>query len=215
MKKTLLFAVLLFSTTAVFSQSEKYMKAMQQWVPAVDTTHSPDALLQLANTFQRIADAEKTQWLPYYYAALCQVNWAYMTIGETPSTAVVDPVAEKASTLLGKAQSLTAENSELLCLKKMIASLRMWADPMGRYMTDGATAVDALKKAKEMDADNPRVYMLEGQDKFYTPEQFGGSKTEAKALFETAMKKFEIHQPASPIHPSWGRSNVQYFLSQF
>jgi len=30
---------------------------------------------------------------------------------------------------------------------------------------------------------------MEGQDKFFTPEQFGGSKAEAKILFETGIKK--------------------------
>lgn len=215
MKKAFLLVSMLLLMLASFAQSEKYLKAMRQWVPAVDTSHSPDAILQLANTFQRIADAEKTQWLPYYYAALCHVNWAYMTIGTTPSTAVVDPISEKASELFNKAAELTPENSELLCLKKMIASLRMWADPMSRYMTDGATAAAALTKAKEMDPENPRVYMLEAQDKFYTPEQFGGSKTEAKELFETALKKFETHKPESDIHPNWGRPNIQYFLSQY
>lgn len=214
MRKFILLLVGVSSLISSQAQSEKYMKAMQQFVPAVDTTHSPDALLQLSNSFQRIAEAEKEQWLPYYYAALCQVNWAYMTIGETPTTAQVDPVCDKAAASLNKAMSLTSENSELLCLKKMIASLRMWADPMGRYMTYGAEAAEALKKAKQLDPDNPRIYLLEGQDMFYTPEQYGGSKTKAKQLLEEALKKYETHQPASSIHPSWGKPNVQFFLSQ-
>ena len=46
----------------------------------------------------------------------------------------------------------------------------------------------------------PRVYLLEGQDKFFTPEQFGGSKTEAKALFEESIKKQETFKPASSIY---------------
>ena len=214
MRKFILLLVGFSSLMTSQAQSEKYMKAMQQFVPAVDTTHSPDGLLQLSNTFQRIAEAEKEQWLPYYYAALCQVNWAYMTIGETPTTAQVDPVCDKAAASLSKAMSLTSENSELLCLKKMIASLRMWADPMGRYMTYGAEAAEALKKAKQLDPNNPRIYLLEGQDMFYTPEQYGGSKAKAKELLEEALKKYEMHQPASSIHPSWGKPNVQFFLSQ-
>lgn len=214
MRKFILLLVGFSSLMTSQAQSEKYMKAMQQFVPAVDTTHSPDGLLQLSNTFQRIAEAEKEQWLPYYYAALCQVNWAYMTIGETPTTAQVDPVCDKAAASLNKAMSLTSENSELLCLKKMIASLRMWADPMGRYMTYGAEAAEALKKAKQLDPNNPRIYLLEGQDMFYTPEQYGGSKAKAKELLEEALKKYETHQPASSIHPNWGKPNVQFFLSQ-
>jgi hypothetical protein len=58
------------------------------------------------------------------------------------------------------------------------------------------------------------VYLLEGIDKFYTPEQWGGSKTEGRKLFEEAKKKFETFKPASSIHPSWGMGQIMYFLSQ-
>ena len=69
-------------------------------------------------------------------------------------------------------------------------------------------------KQKKLDANNPRVYLLEGQDKFYTPEQFGGSKTEAKKLFEEAVKKYEAFKPETNLHPSWGLNNAKYFLSE-
>jgi hypothetical protein len=57
--------------------------------------------------------------------------------------------------------------------------------------------------------------LLEAQDKFYTPEQFGGSKDEAKVLFEKAQKLFEIFKPGSTVHPNWGKGTVAYFLSQY
>ena len=69
-------------------------------------------------------------------------------------------------------------------------------------------------KAKEMNPANPRVYILEAQDKYYTPEQFGGSKDEAKKLFEKAKELFMTSKPASSIEPQWGMSQVMYFLSQ-
>lgn len=216
MKQSILILSILLIALAGKAQSEKYTKTMQQWVPAIDTTHAPQSLLALGNTFQRIADAEKTQWLPYYYAALCQVNLGYMTGGASPSPAVTDPYADKAEELLQKAETLVgAPNAEIFIVKKMIASLRLMADPMSRYATYGPIAMEALQKAKGLDPENPRIFMLEGQDLYYTPEQFGGDKEEAKKRFESALSKFEIYQPASDIHPSWGKSTVQYFLSLF
>src|SRR5687768_7409865 len=76
MKKTISVIAGLFMATAIFAQSEKYIKAMEALVPAVDTTRSEEGLIALANSFDRIANAEKTQWLPFYYSALCQVNVA-------------------------------------------------------------------------------------------------------------------------------------------
>jgi hypothetical protein len=72
-----------------------------------------------------------------------------------------------------------------------------------------------LDEAKKLNPDNPRVYILEGQDKYYTPVEFGGSKEEAKALFEKAQKLYDTFKPETGIHPNWGKGQVTYFLSQY
>lgn len=208
----LIFSLFIFSA---FSQSEKYMNAMKDKVAAVDTTRNPEALKDLSAAFERIGDAEKTQWLPYYYAALTEVNAAYMISQAKPGMgSTTDPMADKAEQLLNKAEALSKDNSEIYIVKKMIATLRMTADPMNRYMTYGPAAQQALETAQKLNPDNPRIYLLEAEDKFYTPEQYGGSKTEAKKLFEQALQKYDTFKPASPIDPNWGKPAAQYFLSQ-
>jgi hypothetical protein len=116
--------------------------------------------------------------------------------------------------LLNKAEETSKENSEIFIIRKLIATLRMMADPMTRYQTYGPAAAEALARAKELNPDNPRVYLLEGQDKFFTPEQFGGSKSQAKTLFEESMKKYESFKPESSIHPRWGLDQAKYFHEQ-
>ena len=215
MKKVLFsFTLLLAIATVATAQSEKFVKAMQDKVVAVDTIRNMQALQDLSAAFERIADAEKTQWLPYYYASLAQVNAAFALGNGNLKPAQVDPMAEKAEALLNKAEALTKDNSEIFIVRKMIANLRMMADPMNRYMTYGPKGAQALETAKALNAQNPRVYLLEAEDKFFTPEQFGGSKTEAKKLFEEALKKYEVFQPATPLDPVWGKTTAQYFLSQ-
>lgn len=208
---------LAFSLSIIVSaQNERYMKAMQSNVTALDTTRTAEAWADIANTFQRIAEAEKTQWLPYYYAALGHVMNGFMQgePGAPGNAAKTDPIADKAEELLNKAEALTKENSEIYIVKKMIATLRMMADPMNRWQTYGPQGAEALAKAKELNPENPRVYLLEGQDKFFTPEQFGGSKTEAKKLFEESIKKYESFKAESSLHPVWGKNQVEYFLAQ-
>lgn len=213
MKKTILIAAAALFSVAGFSQNEKYTKAMEALVPAVDTTHSIQGLTDLAASFERIANAEKTQWLPFYYAALCNISLANMYFS-MQQTDKIDPLMDKAEPMLAKAEELEKDNSEIYCLKKMFNTGKMMADPMSRFMTFGAAASEALEKAKSLNPENPRVYLLEGQDKFYTPEQFGGSKEEAQKLFEEAMKKFEAFKPASSIHPAWGINMLKYMMSQ-
>jgi len=208
------FTFLLAMATIATAQSDKFVKAMQDKVVAVDTIRNTQALQDLSAAFERIADAEKTQWLPYYYASLAQVNAAFSFGTGNLKPAQVDPMADKAEALLNKAEALAKDNSEIFIVRKMIANLRMMADPMTRYMTYGPQAAQALETAKKLNPNNPRIYYLEGQDKLYTPEQFGGSKTEAKKLFEEALKKYDAFKPESSISPSWGRSTTQYFLTQ-
>jgi len=215
--KKLLFLFFLLSSFhfSGIAQTDKYMKAMEEKVALVNEARTVEKWQELANSFERIGEAEKEQWLPYYYAAMSRVMMGNMMAnGQLGGFAEkTDPEADKAEQLLAKASALTTENSEIWCIKKMIATLRMMADPMTRFQTYGMAASEALQKAKELDPQNPRTYLLEGQDKFYTPEQFGGSKTEAKALFEESIKKQESFKPVSSIHPGWGMGQAKYFHS--
>ena len=217
MKSFIPFLFVIITGFQANAQSAKYNAAMESKVAAMDTTRSYEGWQELGNGFERIAEAEKTQWLPYYYSAVSNVMMGYMLNNGTPgsgNSTQTDQIADKAESMINKAEAVEKENSEIYCVKKMIATLRMMADPMTRFQTYGPMAAEALSKAKSIDPKNPRVYMLEGQDKFYTPEQFGGSKTEAKALFEESVRLFETNKPKSSIDPRWGLGQVKYFLAQ-
>lgn len=217
MKRILSLFVATLMLTVTFAQSEKYTKAMEALVPAVDTTRDYDGLINLANSFERIANAEKTQWLPFYYAALANINAGYsftMDGSFGDKSADIDPLADKAEGLLNKAEELSKDNSEISVVKKMLASVRMMGNPMARFQQYGPIAAAALETAKKLNAENPRVYLLEGRDLYFTPEQFGGDKQEAKKRFETAISKFDTYKSESGIHPGWGLPSAKYFLSQ-
>lgn len=217
MKHLIPFMMVLAISIQTNGQTAKYQSAMESKMAAVDTTTTFESWQELGNSFERIADAEKTQWLPYYYCALSNVMSGYMLNSGstgTGSSTQTDQIADKAEAMITKAEALEKDNSDIYCIKKMIATLRMMADPMTRYQTYGPMAEEALSKAKSLDPQNPRVFLLEGQDKFYTPEQFGGSKSEAKTLFEESEKLFGSSKPKSTIDPHWGLKQVKFFLAQ-
>jgi hypothetical protein len=205
---TCLFALFVIGS---FAQSEKYIKAMQSNVSQLEGAMQAGKFPELANNFERIGDAEKTQWLPYYYAAYCTV----MTSFTEPDKSKVDGIADKAEAFITKAETLAGgENSEICVIKSMIASSHMMVDPQTRWQKYGMTSSANIDKAKQLDATNPRPVYLEGQAKFYTPEAFGGGKALAKGLFIKALAMFDEFKPASDIAPNWGKSATQYFLSQ-
>lgn len=203
--------LLFFAQLAVAQPSEKYIGAMQKNLESIGAAFkNPASLLALANNFERIADAEKTQWLPYYYAAFCQVNYGFME----QDKAKTDMLANKATELIEKANVLNPNNSEISCIKSMIASCHMMVDPMQRFMEYGQESSKQLEAARQQDPANPRPELLIAQSLKYTPEQFGGGCSAAKPKVESALKLFQEFKPASPMHPNWGKEMAEGILNE-
>lgn len=211
MKKFILLSVIVLGSVASFAQSEKFTAAMKKNISMIDSAfNSPDAFLGLANNFERIASAEKTQWLPYYYAAYCRLNYGFMQ--KDPSGD--DVIADKAAELIKAADSLRPGNSEISCLKSMMATMRLMVNPQQRYMQYGPMSDNFLNKAKEQDPTNPRPHLLKGQNLKYTPEMFGGGCKTAKPELEAAAEKFNAFKPASDIDPNWGKAYNEMMLKE-
>lgn len=208
MQKTLLFFsfALLISLSGV-AQSDKYNQIMQKNITLLDSAKTPDELQSLAATFERIGDAEKTQWLPYYYAALAQ-TW----IGWNPATKDKDVNSQKINAYLAKAEALE-KNAELYAVENMSATQQMLVDPQTRWQTNGQDAAKALQKGMTADPNNPRLYYLQGMSLFGTPPQFGGGKDKAKPLFEKSIALYNSAQP-KPLYPTWGKQQAEQMLAQ-
>ncbi len=205
MKKTILIlAVAVATTLSSFAQSEKYFGAMGATLQQYNAAKTTEQFDELAAKFERIGDAEKTQWLPFYYAALIKTNKAMQSKGDD-----ADKLADEAAAIIAKAEAIDANNSEIWCVKSMIATAKMLVNPMERWMQYGAVSSEALAKAKAADANNPRPYMLEAMSKKNTPEAFGGGCKVAKPIADKAMALFASFKPASQLHPFWGKEVLE------
>ncbi len=212
MKKTILISAFICCASITFAQSSKYETAMKSNISQLDSIRVNNNAQDLANSFIRIADAEKTQWLPYYYASYCTVEQAMIENDNSKK----DALADKATELLTKAENILGkENSEIDVIKSMIATVHMTVDPQSRYMTYMPDINENIKKAESLDSTNPRPYLLEAENKFYTPEQFGGGKDAAKEYFDKANTLYQNFKPETDLSPSWGEPALQYFLSQY
>ena len=199
--KKLVVVFFLFLFGAVSAQ--KFEGAMEKGLMQYKDAKSAEEMLTTSAFFERVADAEKDKWLPYYYAAQTQILAAWMNPNSDK-----DKVAEKANDFIVKAEALSPNNSEIYCLKQMTAVMQLTVDAMSRWQTYGAIASEAIAKAKAADATNPRPYMLEGQYLMNVPEAFGGGKAVAKKILEKSMSMFETFKPASPFYPNWGKDQA-------
>jgi hypothetical protein len=211
MKKLVLICLAFLFIGSANAQSEKYLAAMKKSIAAIDSSFkNPSSLLKLAAQFERIALVEKNQWLPYYYAAFCEVNYGFMEQDKS----LIDAFADKATALINIADSLSPSNSEISCIKSMIASCHMMVNPMQRWAEYGPASNVAMEAAIQQDATNPRPYFLKGQGLMYTPENFGGGCKTAKPVLEIAATKFATFKPVDEMYPTWGKEIVDGLLQQ-
>lgn len=201
-------SVALLVTAFGYSQSDKFMQAMKKNIEMMDSAKTTNDYKTVADGFERIGDAEKNQWLPYYYAGL-----ALSIDGWKPDSKVdKDQNAARIKALCDKAAAIN-DNSELYVLRNMAATQQMLVDPQTRWQTNGKEAHEALEKGLKMNPNNPRLHYLRGAALFNTPEQFGGGKAKAKPVLEKAMELFNAEQP-KPLYPRWGIKQAQEMLAQ-
>ncbi len=190
--KQLIIILCMFMAVAASAQNEKFMGAMQSRMEGYKTAKTPQDFLDISN-------------------AHAQVLHGYMLAQTNP--AALDPIADKAEQLINKADALEQNNSEITCVKSMIAQLRMMVNPMQRFQQYGTLMNEYLEKAKQQDPANPRPYALQSQSLFYTPAQFGGGCATAKPIAEQGMKLEEAFKPKTELHPKWGKQQFEMVLN--
>lgn len=211
MKKYILICFLFSLILSAYGQTkrEKYIKTMEATIALMDSDDENTNLQDIANKFERIGDAEKKEWIPYYYAALCYNTMAY----SQKEGAKIDATLDKAQELVDKAAAIKNDESEIWVLKGMILGGRIMVDPQVRGMQFGPAAGQAYSKAKSLNPNNPRASFFAAQNVYFTPAAFGGGKDKAMPMLKSAMESFDTFKPESSIHPKWGKEYATEFIS--
>lgn len=211
MKRFLLLALAGCMSFGAFAQAD-YKPVLKSTFDAFDTTFADMAAKQnLGNRLVLIAKKFNNEWAAQFYAAYGLVQLSYFEKDATKKDAMLDEAAnyrDDAAHLLGK------ENSETEVLAAMIANSRIGVDPRNRWQKYGKQFSDHLDKAKEMNPDNPRIYLERGISKFYTPAMFGGGKKAALPFFEKAQGLYAKEDRSDIEKPYWGQGTNEYFLKQ-
>ncbi len=216
MKKSILIACAVLSMNGLLAQSnvtanvKTYETVMIAGIQQLDTASSAASMISIANNFERIGNAEKTKWEPFYYAAYTYVAMAY----QSPDKSKIDWLADKAESLLNKAETIEHNNSEISCLKAMIVSSRIMVDPVGRFQEKIKDVHMLLGKSMTENVNNPRIYLLQARLLANTPEAFGGGKKPARETVKKAIEKFDAFKPATSISPNWGHKQAISLLSK-
>lgn len=212
MKKMLLLMMSAGLLLAAQAQNEKYVGYMKKTIAQLDSARTPDDFQQAANTFERIANAEKTEWQPGYYGAYALVMKAFYM----KELKEVDATCDKADAMLALAESIAGmKNSEILTLKSMVLTARMRVDG-SRGMSMGPKATQLLQQALQgQPASNPRAMVQMAQMLFYTPPAFGGGKEAGIEWLKKGIAAYETFKPATDLDPIWGKPYAEGLLQQW
>lgn len=205
--KHFLLSMAMLVSVAAFSQTDKYTMAMQKNLAMLDSAKTTADLNATSAAFERVGDAEKTQWLPYYWSALAKVR-----VGWVDNSVDKDKLANETKALIAKGEAIN-QNAEFFSLRDMAAVQQMMVNPQERWQTYGKEAGDALQKGMQLDSKNPRLFYLQGMSVFNTPEQFGGGKAKAKPIFQQAADLYKTEEK-KPLYPTWGADMTDQMLAQ-
>jgi hypothetical protein len=209
MKRTILFAIIAVMAGTVHGQSEKFTSAMTAVLMKTAAVQTFDERQAVANSFARIAEAEKNEWTPLYYAALNNLVMSFMDISAEQKGKLIT-LAQKQ---IDAGLELRPEETELMVLKMLSYYGQMALNPMDAMTVMGE--VSALTDlAKSINPGNPRIYLAEAEAVYNTPPEFGGGPEAARPLLTVAMEKFNNFVPVGLFAPDWGRDRCEMLLRE-
>jgi tetratricopeptide (TPR) repeat protein len=209
MKKLLLLAALM-SAVPLAGQQNRYEQSMLRAIERMNSASSINEYQDAANMFERIAQAEQSEWLPLYHAGY---TYIMIAVAEPDDLRAKDRYLDRAQEFVDRALKIAPEESELFALQAFIYPIRMSIDPArGMELFDRLNAT--LNRAIRLNPENPRGHYLRAVTTLNIPEAFGGGPAAAKPFFVTAKEKFDNFRPASPLWPDWGKEHNQEELNK-
>jgi len=205
-----LLAVLVLLTSISFATGDKYVEAMQKNIEVIYTARNIPDIQSAINAFERIGDAEKTKWEPFYYASFGYV----MMANREKETTVKDTYLDLSLKALEKAKTLQPNESEIIALEGFVHMIRVTVDPASRGQQYSSLAFQSFGKAVAMNPENPRALALLAQMQYGTAQFFGSSTTEACGTLTKALEKFDTFKSDNVLAPQWGRGMAEGMKSK-
>jgi tetratricopeptide (TPR) repeat protein len=160
------------------------------------------AYSKVRGEFERILQLKQNQWLVNYYIAQIDFMMSYDAI-EKKDNAATKKYTESALELLDKSTDLKDDFAEAYVLKMAVQSNR-WIYEMDKMNDIIAKSTEAKDRAKQLDENNPRFYLIDGMNMYYTPESFGGGADKALTLLQKSYELFQTFKPKDETYPNWG-----------
>ena len=183
---------------------------MQKNIESVYAAQSIPDIQNAVNAFERIGEAEKTKWEPFYYASFGYV----MMANREKEAAAKDTYLDLALKSLENAKALQPNDSEITALEGFVHMIRVTVDPASRGQQYSGMAFQSFGKAVAMNPENPRALSLLAQMQYGTAQFFGSATTEACVTLTKAIEKFDTFKSDNVLAPQWGKGMTEGLKSK-
>ena len=206
MKKTTLFVCALLIASIAMAGDEKYYQKMGETLKEFSSCSSVEDFQNLANKFRVIANVEKEEWLPLYYETHCYVMISFMG---SLSAEEKDGYLDKASSLIDSMSELAPKEAEVQVMKAFYYTGSLLVNPPQRAMGTTPLIHAAIGKALAMEPNNPRATFLRISNEIGTASYFGEDTAPFCTQANDLLQNWDNYVLNSPIHPNWGKSEVE------
>ena len=207
MKKYILTLALgLMWITLAKATDPAYVKAIQKQIGGMKTIKTAEESQAVSNGFLRISEANNSEWLPIYYAALTQTTAAFRFDVDK------DLYFDQALELVKKANQLATGNSEITALHGYILMGKISLDPANRGQSLSPEAMGLFGKAISLDRANPRAVTLMSQMELGMAQFFGQGPEKACGMARMGLELFAKEQAKvdeNYLLPTWGKMNAE------
>lgn len=193
-------ALVIFLVSQVTYSQTKFEQGMQQAFKLMGENKNEEA----ANAFERIAQVETDNWLPYYNLALLKTRTTFEMKDKTKVAAQLKAAEEFAD----KADDISPDNSEIYVLKALINVAKIVMDPMtyGASLTPETT--DLYQKAIRLNKNNPRAHSGLVEFEMGGARYFNQDLTPYYKRLRATIALYDNFKPESEFHPNWGKNWV-------
>ena len=201
--KTFITSIAFFicSLLSAQSQYEQGMgKAMQLW--GEGKSEEASAL------FERIASAEKTNWLPNYYVAMVNTTEAF----DSKNKEKLPALLTKAQDAIDNATVISPNNPEIMVVQAMLYTAWIVQDPMTNGMKYSGKAMEQYFKAQAIAPENPRVVFCKAEFEIGGAKWTGANTKVLCKEVERSIDLFAKFKPETPFSPKWGLDIAQETL---
>lgn len=199
MKHVITIALILVS--AIIGAQTNYEKGMQKAFEFWGNNQWEDA----ENLFERIANAEPSQWLPHYYIAQLNSLKSWNLSDETLLKAQLD----KAQNHLDLAMNISENNPELLVMQAQVLTNWVAFDGQTYGMKYSGQIAGLYNTAYALDPNNPRVVYGKAEWDMGSARFFGQDTSPFCADIKKSIELFTNFKPETPLHPNWGKERAE------